>query len=456
MKEQLCVTTSVCAECGRFVTARVEQRDDGVWFEKHCQEHGAQAVRVSGTADDYRRVSIELTGSRSDARKGWTSAMVDPPRHSSALDYRFWPDAPDFCPVDGRSIALPILEITEFCDLTCPACFKVIRHRHLTREEVARSLDRLIARQGTVDLLTLAGGEPTLNPDFLAIVEECVSRPQISGVCVRTHGRTLCRRPTWLEFLANRQVLVSLQFDGRCEGPYQVLRARPLLEEKLELIVECSEYEVPMMLGATIVPGVNDGEVPGIARLLFEHAHILAVSFQPAPRLRQAAWMPELAGGQVTAQDLIARLAGCVHADVRPGDFQALPGLHPACAIAAQYEATSDGRFHALREPPSVPVLFGLPPAPVRPESRLRWADASQADGEAATIAAWWDTIPAERLVRSADETKPKPQTRKTILLHHLMDWDTFDLERARRCGQAVVRPDGQIICGCAYNCFCR
>jgi uncharacterized radical SAM superfamily Fe-S cluster-containing enzyme len=63
---------------------------------------------------------------------------------------------------------------------------------------------------------------------------------------------------------------------------------------------------------------------------------------------------------------------------------------------------------------------------------------------------------PAERRARAEAEARVTPPARKTILLHHLMDWHTFDLERARRCGQAVIRPEGEIVCGCAYNCFCR
>ncbi len=117
--------------------------------------------------------------------------------------------------------------------------------------------------EGQIDVLNLSGGEPTLNPHFRQIVEECASRQEILRVSVSTNGSVLVHDRELLRFLGANRVIVSLQFDGMQDDVYVALRGRPALEEKLRLIELCGELDVPMSLTATVAGGVNDQRHPG-------------------------------------------------------------------------------------------------------------------------------------------------------------------------------------------------
>ena len=71
----------------------------------------------------------------------------------------------------------------------------------------------------------------------------------------------LVRNDDLLRFLADRRVIVSLQFDGISDDVYLKLRGKPLLAEKLRLIDACANLNAPMSLTATIAKGINDHQV---------------------------------------------------------------------------------------------------------------------------------------------------------------------------------------------------
>ena len=56
-------------------------------------------------------------------------------------------------------------------DGNCPVCLVENRHRfHLSPPELQRIIDGLIAAEGTIDTVNLAGGEPTLHPHLLELI----------------------------------------------------------------------------------------------------------------------------------------------------------------------------------------------------------------------------------------------------------------------------------------------
>jgi len=455
MREYLTTTRSTCKTCRRLVFAQVFVEADGVWLHKICPEHGAQKARIHTDAKAYaglgrfhRRASVPL---------------------AFATASRGCPDSCGLCPDHEQHVCLPIIEITDHCNLECPICLVANPGTyHRTRAEVTRMLDGLIRSEGQIDVLNLSGGEPTLNPHFRDIVEECASRKEILRVSVSTNGRVLAREPDLLRFLAKHRVIVSLQFDGLSDDVYRTLRGRPLLEEKQRLIEQCAALDTPMSLTATIAAGVNTTQPAEIADLLFAHDHILSVMFQPAAYAGHAAALGRPANA-VTTPDVIVALQGGGHGTVGLDDFSPLPCSHPACFALAFYLKVEDGRYlpikqivHAERYLDLIQnrALFGTDaesferitdavyglwsgPAALSPDSqkalsaiRRLLADATSGDGYSPTKA----ISVAERSVKS-------------IFIHQFMDPETFDLSRARKCCQVYPQPDGRLIPVCVRNC---
>jgi len=276
MREYLTSTQSICRECRKPLSAQLFVQDAGVWLEKRCPEHGLQRARVYGDAQAYlnlghfhRRASVPL---------------------SFATAAAGCPDSCGLCPEHEQHVCLPIIEITDHCNWQCPICLVCNpASYHRTRQEVARILDGLIRSEGQIDVLNLSGGEPTLNPNFRGIVEECVGRKEVLRVSVSTNGSVLVRDNDLLRFLGAQRVIVSLQFDGMDDEVYTALRGRAALEEKLRLIDLCGEANVPMSLTATVAAGINDRRISQVADLVFRHDHILSAMFQPAAYAGSAA-----------------------------------------------------------------------------------------------------------------------------------------------------------------------
>jgi len=458
MGEYLTSTQSVCRECRKPVSAQLFREETGIWLQKCCSEHGVQRARVYGDANAY--LSLGRFHRKASVPLAFTTVANG------------CPDSCGLCPEHEQHVCLPILEITDHCNWACPICLvKNPGTYHRTREEVAGILDGLIGTEGRIDVLNLSGGEPTLNPQFRQIVEECASRKEILRVSVSTNGSVLARDRELLRFLGAHRVIVSVQFDGRRDEIYLALRGRRAVEEKLRLIDLCAEYEISMSLTATVAGGINEREISEVADLLFERDHILSAMFQPAAYAGSAAGLGRPAEA-VTIPDVISALAGAGGGTVSPADFSPLPCSHPACFSLAFYLKIEDNRYEPIKQMVDAErymdliqnrAIFGTDsgsfhlitdavydlwsgPAALSPDSQRtlnavrQLLDATTADGGYSPRRA---LSVAERSVKS-------------IFIHQFMDPDSFDLSRARKCCQVYPQLDGRMIPVCVHNCLKR
>jgi uncharacterized radical SAM superfamily Fe-S cluster-containing enzyme len=455
----LTTTTSTCHTCAKLIPAHVEIADGAVWFEKHCPQHGPQRVRVYSDADEYLGLGR------------YHRVASTPLQFSTAAD-KPCPEACGVCPRHEQHTCVPILEITDHCDLACPICLvKNNASYHLTRQQVAAILDRLIAAEGQISVLNLAGGEPTLNPAFRSIVDECLRRREILRVSVSTNGLRLVADPELLRFLAERKVVISLQFDGTDDDAYLRLRGRRLLTNKLRLIEAAAALDAPMSLTATIARGVNERQIPVVADLLFRHEHILSAMFQPMAYVGRGGTV-ERPVDPVGIPEITRNLDGAAGGQIARDDFAPLPCSHPACFSLAFYLRVGEGRFTSIKR--LVPIdqyldmlqnraLFGTDPTSfevVRAAVYDLWSSpaALAPDSQQAlsavrrllrSIAASPDAQPGRALAAAE-------RSIKSIFIHHFMDRGSFDLSRARKCCNVYPQPDGRMMPVCVYNCLRR
>ncbi len=458
MREYLTSTQSVCRECRKPISALLFKEDTGIWLQKTCPDHGIQRARIYGDAEAYLGLSrFHRAGS---IPLGFATTANG------------CPDSCGLCPEHEQHVCLPILEITDHCNWSCPICLvENPGTYHRTREEVASILDELIRSEGQIDVLNLSGGEPTLNPHFQEILDECATRKEILRVSVSTNGSVLVRDPALLRLLGSHRAIVSLQFDGITNEVYQTLRGRPVLQEKLDLIDLCREFNVPMSLTATVAGGVNDKDIREVADLLFQHDHILSAMFQPAAYAGKAARLarPEEA---VTIPDVISALVGAGGNTVRAEDFSPLPCSHPACFSLAFYLRIEDGRYVPIKQLVGADrymnliqnrAIFGTDsdsfnlitdavydlwsgPAALSPDSEK----ALQAVRRLIASTTAESGYSPRRALSVAERSV------KSVFIHQFMDPGTFDLSRARKCCQVYPQLDGRMIPVCVHNCLRR
>lgn len=72
-------------------------------------------------------------------------------------------------PFHGKEVPHLVIEVNQQCNLTCASCYKHKQDYSKPLSLIKREID-FGARERNLDVITIAGGEPTLHPDLLEII----------------------------------------------------------------------------------------------------------------------------------------------------------------------------------------------------------------------------------------------------------------------------------------------
>ena len=103
-------TTSLCETCLTLVPAKIEMRDNQVWYQKRCPQHGTQTTLVSTDAAYWKLC------------KDYLKPGDRPLSLQSRTEYGCPYDC-GLCPDHEQHSCLALIDINEHCNLTCPVCF---------------------------------------------------------------------------------------------------------------------------------------------------------------------------------------------------------------------------------------------------------------------------------------------------------------------------------------------
>ncbi|MFO0939362.1 MAG: radical SAM protein, partial [Pirellulales bacterium] len=224
-----------------------------------------------------------------------------------------------------------VLEITSSCNLTCPMCYASSRPggSHMSLSNCQRAIDHLVRYEGRPEVLQLSGGEPTVHPEFLEILNYACNQP-IDIVMINTNGIRLASDERLLDELAkrNRRCEVYLQFDGFDDQAYQHLRGESLLETKLKAIEKLGERDVRVTLVCTVERDVNLNQLGEMTHFGIARPWITGISFQPATYVGRYV-KPESLEQRVTFPDIISAVADQTGGQWQQSDFLPLPCAHP-------------------------------------------------------------------------------------------------------------------------------
>jgi len=131
--------------------------------------------------------------------------------------------------------------------------------------------------------IQFAGGEPTLQENFVEIVK-MARNFGFSHIRVATNGVKMAKSAEFCRALREAGLhTVYLQFDGVTEEPYKVLRGYSALKTKLKAIENCRQSEIRrIVLVPTLMRGVNDDQIGEMVRFAVENLDIAkGVNVQP-------------------------------------------------------------------------------------------------------------------------------------------------------------------------------
>ena len=224
-------------------------------MDKWCPAHGTQRVLVSDDAEYYRAVPRGVHQASRDAgalqHAGWSSAAP-----TTAGCARITCSIPA-----SRSWRSPITATCAARSASQVPAPKRLTHKPLSA--VLAMLDAVVANEGAPDVVQISGGEPTLHPDFFAILDAARARP-IRHLMVNTNGIRIAAGPRIRRRASPdyRQAFeIYLQFDSFEPAALKTLRGADLTRIHAQAIERLNELDISTTLVMTLKKDLNDGEI---------------------------------------------------------------------------------------------------------------------------------------------------------------------------------------------------
>jgi uncharacterized radical SAM superfamily Fe-S cluster-containing enzyme len=448
----------LCPTCTALVDGVRILRDGKVFLRKECPEHGRSEALISGDADWFL--------------KSLTYIKPGTVPHGFATQVsQGCPSDCGLCPDHEQHSCLPIVEVSNHCNLECPICIVENKNNwRMSLAELDQTLDKLVRHEGTVETIAFSGGEPTIHPQFLELVDRALARKEISRVSISTHGLRFATDEAFCQAIADRGVYVALQLDATNNEALSTLRGQGNhWKARSKTLEQLAKYKIRTTITATVARGVNEDNIGELVKMLLQHDHILSLTFQPAA-------YTGFGGGTfskhdpldvLTIPDVVRAMDEQTGGVLRKSDFLPLPCSHPSCfaltyLLKVDEEYIPFPRFLDLDRYLQVVSNRGT----LRPDGDLEdairhtmdemWTSAAQIPDSDRILASLKKAIslmyPEDRAMELSERLRIGEGLVKTVFIHAFMDVHTFEVERIKKCCTHYALPDGRLMPGCAYN----
>lgn len=440
------LTVSICSRCLRKVEAKIVEQDGAVSMHKRCPRHGMEVVLLSPDAEYYK------------LSRQFIKPSEMPRRWNTPIKYGCPYDC-GLCPDHEQHSCLTLLEVTDACNLTCPVCYAESspkRQTHRDLPTLERMLDAIVENEGEPDIVQISGGEPTLHPDFFAILDAARKRP-IRHLMLNTNGVRIAREDGFAEKLAAYKpgFEVYLQFDSFEERALRDLRGADLRETRMKALERLNALNLSTTLVVTLKKGLNDHEIGKIVDFALKQKCVRGVTFQPVQDAGRAEGFDpardRLTLGEVR-RGIIEQTKVFRAEDVIP-----VP-CHPDCIAMA----------YALKTPAGVVPLTGLIDPKVLlesarstivferdPEFREKMLKLFSTNHSPESSALSLKSLLCCLPMAAAPANVTYDNVFRIIIMQFL-DAHNFDVRSVKKSCVHIAHPDGRIIPFDTYNLFYR
>jgi uncharacterized radical SAM superfamily Fe-S cluster-containing enzyme len=475
------LVASLCPKCGAPSTATIFDRGGKVYQRSQCACHEPVEDLIFSDTALYRKLDE------------W-NRLVFPDAPAADL-----PPGNGYCSQDmksGNEPCLAVIDITNRCNFRCPVCFAEAKgegsHYQLDLTTVRKMLQALLDRPVPCRSVQFSGGEPTLHPDFPAILR-MAREMGFTHIQVATNGSKFAD-PGYAKLCEDSGLhTLYLQFDGMSDEVYVKMRGQRLLDKKIAAVRSIEQTNMRLVLVPTIIAGVNVDQLGPIFRFALDHSRfVTGISIQPAAHVGRVS--VEEDGAEPFNLAAMAREFGEQTGLTRfPDDWFPLnslsllsraidrvrnqrsrPPLSDAhCSVGTFFYIDDDNRPFCLNSFFDLGgFLRGM--AQVKPMSEQglieRQISKIRQFGMLSSRLDKHKTPPGltfQRLIRSLDAWEDKNDGRSEgwdqrgfngifVAGMHFMDAHSYNLRRLHRCIIQYVSTDGELIPFCSYNAGAR
>jgi 7,8-dihydro-6-hydroxymethylpterin dimethyltransferase len=435
-------TTSRCPACSSRCPAEVWQTMETparVFLKRTCRSHGAISVCIASDARFYWLAKGNPHNSECEC--GPISCSSPDGRNRGTLGRNANPG--EALGVQEKlATCLALIEIVNSCNLSCPTCYADSPSganapvNAVPVENLKARIQGVVDRKGSIEVLQLSGGEPTLHPEFFQLLRWIQEHPGIDYVLLNTNGIRIAQDPAFADELATAfhygRFQLYLQFDGVQEAGQQFLRGRDLRKLRNRCIERCAAMHVPITLAMTVTRQ-NLSFLWDAIEFGLRWPHVRGISFQP---MFSTGRVPQniTHRDRLNTADIILAAVAQSSGQIRFEDFTPLPCGDPNCATIG-YLLKVGGQIRSISEF----IDFGAIQTFLGDKIRYK----------------------LEELTRCGCESEPLGALLKQFELNEshtfrlfvkpFMDALTWDEDRIDRCCTHVIRPDGKLDSFCRY-----
>lgn len=450
------ITRSICPSCKKSIDAQILVRNNCVYMRKRCPDHGWFESLLSSDFDFFRSAErFNKPGTRkleyqTDVQNGC-------------------PDDCGLCPEHKQHTCLALFEITTKCNLNCPICFANSGGQtgvDLPLHVIELMIKNLKLSEKNLEIVQLSGGEPTLHPDLLHIIQR-LKEEGAKTIMINTNGIKFAKDPDFaFKVKKAGTTAIYLQFDGFKENTYLTLRGHPnLLQDKLQAIENIVKSGLSVTLVMTIVEDVNESEIGDVIQFMHSKKGISGISFQPffTEGRFELEYDPL---NHLTIPDILRLIEEQTDHLYQKNDFFPIPCPDPHCsACTFSYIDPETHEFTTIKRLVEVEDyldFFTNTTLPTNAEMAIKEAlesifSMATTPGSKDLVKNYCDACGIEFNILSIQSSLERYIDNIKMITIKLFQsaWD-LDVKRLMKCCIHEVLPDGKIIPFCAYNAIYR
>lgn len=443
----------MCRTCREIAPARVYFKDNQVWQQSLCPNCENTPALIAG---DQKWYLEKVSQPQSDCSpiKGAKPSKNGCPHDCGPCNWHASP------------CQLPVISVTNACNLDCPICFTYNRKDKIyykSPEEMKELVDWIVESSGIVDLINITGGEPTLHPQIFELIELC-RRPEIGRVTLNSNGIKLAEDQDFCNKLGELGVYVILSFNTFDSDVSKKLHGRDLVGIKLKAIENLTKAGVRMTLLNVMIRNTNENAISGIFDLMRKNDNILSLTVQTMTYTGQGGG--EFGDRHHLPVDEAARIV-CEQSngELCFEDFVTPPSAHPLCYLTS-YMMKSKDKFLPFRRFAGEDDISKMQADSylLKIENERRFFSEAinklYAEGDTDSLKVFKELIkdlhPQGEELSTFERQKRAESSIRTVYIHSHMDENNFDSSRAMCCPDLVPDAPGCFIPACTYNLFYR